>query len=136
MNNRKIILTIIGVAVLLGLSIFAFNKKTTPPTTIEQPIVNEPVPVVFKNVVTYKNGLFTPSNFSVKSGTMVSFVNQSDEDMWVAANPHPAHTSVSGFDAKRGYSKGEIYKFIFTKKGSFGYHNHLNPMSRGTLTVN
>lgn len=136
MNQKKIILTIIGVAVLLGMSVFVFNKKTTPPTTIEQPIVNESAPVVFKNIVTYKNGLFTPSNFSVKSGKMVSFVNESDEEMWVAVNPHPAHTSLPSFDAKRAYKPGETYKFTFVKKGSFGYHNHLNPMARGTLTVN
>src|SRR3989344_8082018 len=80
MEKRKIILTVIGVAVLLVLSIFVFNKKNTSPTVVQQPIVNEPTPVVFKNIVTYKNRLFTPSNFSVKLGVTVSFVNESDED--------------------------------------------------------
>ena len=136
MEKRKIILTVIGVAVLLVLSIFVFNKKNTSPTVVQQPIVNEPTPVVFKNIVTYKNRLFTPSNFSVKSGVTVSFVNESDEDMWVAANPHPSHTSLPSFDAKRGVKPGQTYKYTFVKKGSFGYHNHVNPMARGTLSVN
>lgn len=136
MNKKKIILTVLGVAVLLLVSIFVFNKRTAPPVTIEQPIVNEPAPAVFKNIVTYKDGVFMPSNFSIKSGTTVSFVNEGDDGMWVAANPHPTHISVPGFDALRAYNKGETYKFTFIKKGSFGYHNHLNPMARGTLTVN
>ena len=136
MEKRKIILTVIGVAVLLALSIFVFNKKTSPPIVVEQPIVNDPAPVVFKNIVTYKNGVFTPSNFSVKAGTAVSFVNASDEGMWIGANPHPSHTSLPSFDAKREYKPGETYKYTFVKKGSFGYHNHVNPMARGTLTVN
>lgn len=135
MEKRKIILTVLGVAVLLVISIFVFNKRSTPPIT-SQPIVNEPAPAVFKNMVTYKNGVFTPSNFSVKSGATVSFVNESDEGMWLASNPHPTHTSLPQFNTTRAYNKGEIYKFTFTKKGSFGYHNHLNPMARGTFTVN
>ena len=137
MEKRKIILTIIGVAVLLLVSAFIYNKRTSPVSVnITPPAPLETTLAPFKNIVTYKNGLFTPSNFSVKSGVAVSFVNESDEDMWIAANPHPSHTSLSSFDAKRGIKPGETYKYTFVKRGSFGYHDHLHPMSRGTLSVN
>ena len=135
MNNKKKLSVALGAIVLLILSIVLFNKKVNPPQAVEQNVALEQ-PVVPNNTVLYKDGFFMPANMSIKAGTTISFINESDEELWVAANPHPAHTSLPGFDAKRGYKKGEVYKYTFNKKGSFGYHNHLNPQSRGTLTVN
>lgn len=132
------LLVALGVVVLLVLSVFLFNKKVNQPLVSNQTLptandIQQPVP---KNTILFKDGFFIPANISMKAGATISFVNESDEDMWVAANPHPTHTSLPGFDSKRNYKKGEVYKYTFVKKGSFGYHNHLNPQSRGTLTVN
>ncbi len=138
MNKKKIILTVLGVIVLLVVSVFIFNKRTTPPApgSLEQPAVNTAPTNIPKNTVIYQDGSFYPANFSVKAGTTVSFVNNSNDGMWLASNPHPLHTSLPAFNTERAYGKGEIYKFTFTLKGAFGYHNHLNPTSRGTFTIN
>lgn len=88
-----------------------------------------------ENVVTYGDVGFSPSVLRVKVGATVTFKNGESETMWVASNPHPIHTDYSGFDAKRGYAKGESYSFTFAKSGTWKYHNHLNPSEGGTIVV-
>ena len=66
---------------------------------------------------------------------IVTFVNQSSRAMWIASNPHPIHTGLAGFDAKKGIGNGESFSFSFTKAGEFGYHNHLNLSDTGTVVV-
>ena len=86
-------------------------------------------------LVTYTNAGFSPAVLRVKSGTTVTFKNDSGEDLWVASNPHPTHTGLSGFDALNGIAQGESSIFTFTRLGTFGYHNHLHPAMTGTIVV-
>ncbi|MEK9179775.1 MAG: hypothetical protein AAB893_04895 [Patescibacteria group bacterium] len=149
---NKSIIAIIIVAVVLVSGYFLFkgtsqltpsapqtsNQQMVPQSSNQQPISQpstEQVPVTEKNIVTYNESGFSPSVLRVKIGTTVSFKNEGAEPMWVASNPHPIHTDYSGFDAKRGYSKGESYSFTFTKSGNWKYHNHLNPSEDGTIVV-
>jgi plastocyanin len=78
---------------------------------------------------------FSPSNITVKSGTVVIFKNTSSKTYWPASNPHPTHTDLPGFDALRGLNNGETYSFTFTKLGVWGFHDHLNPTLDGRITV-
>jgi plastocyanin len=55
--------------------------------------------------------------------------------MWVASNPHPAHTDYSAFDAKKGYAPGESYSYTFTETGTFPFHDHLHSSLGGTIIV-
>jgi len=93
----------------------------------EQPVSN--------NVVTYANGSFSPSVLTVTLGTTVTFRNGSLEPIWVASNPHPTHTDYPGFDSKMNIAAGQDYSFTFTQRGTWGYHNHLNPTAGGTIVV-
>lgn len=56
--------------------------------------------------------------------------------MWVASDPHPTHTGLSGFDSGRGYGEGENYSFTFNEPGNWGFHNHLNSGDTGKIIVN
>ena len=58
--------------------------------------------------VRYTNKGFIPPSIRVASGTMVEFINESDEEMWVASNEHPSHEKLSTFDQFRGSKKGSI----------------------------
>lgn len=113
------------------------SQKTSP--TLESPTTQTPVtqetPSAEQNVVTYNESGFSPSILRVKVGAAVVFKNADSEPLWVASNPHPIHTDYSGFDAKRGYGKGESYSFTFTKSGTWKYHNHLNPSEGGTIII-
>ncbi|HSX24960.1 MAG TPA: cupredoxin domain-containing protein [Candidatus Andersenbacteria bacterium] len=77
----------------------------------------------------------SPATITVKSGTTITFINNGQQLHWPASDPHPIHTDVPGFDAKRGLAPGELYRFTFTKVGSFGMHDHLHPSFHAQIIV-
>lgn len=86
--------------------------------------------------VLYSLSGFSPSVVRVKVGQTVIFKNTTEDDeMWVASNPHPTHVAYSGFDQRRGVVRDGEYAFTFTQKGTWGYHNHLNPSRGGQVIV-
>ena len=87
------------------------------------------------NIVTYTDEGFSPLILRVKKGDTVTFKNTSTTGLWVASNPHPAHTALLGFDADRTLINGETYMYTFTQIGSWGFHNHLNARFQGTIVV-
>lgn len=90
-----------------------------------------------------------PRNISVKKGSAVTWTNEGSERHWIATALHPTHTVYPGsniekcgtedaakiFDSCRGISPGENYTFVFKEKGSWQYHDHLNPSLNGVVTV-
>lgn len=88
-----------------------------------------------EHTVTYYSSGFSPSIVRIKKGDKVTFINRSSTQMWVASDPHPLHTGLSGFDAGKGIAKNESYSFTFMRTGNFGYHNHLSPSHSGTVVV-
>ncbi len=85
--------------------------------------------------VRYTDSGFEPKELSVPLGTMVQFVNESDIEMWVASNEHPAHTDLPTFD-QFGFNKpGEQYMYTFDQTGVWSYHDHLNPTAEGVIIV-
>lgn len=97
--------------------------------------------------VTYNGSSFSPASVTVAKGGTVTFVDQSGQ-MWIASNPHPVHTGYDGTSASQhcavGYAgpkpldmcaPGSSFSFTFDKTGSWGYHDHLNHSSGGTVVV-
>jgi plastocyanin len=82
--------------------------------------------------VTYTEEGFDPPELRVKAGTTVVFANRVSE-AYIASDPHPTHTDLPEFQS--GLLKFSGYSFIFTEKGTWGYHNHLKPSHRGTIIV-
>jgi len=87
------------------------------------------------NVVEITDDGFEPSTLTVSSGDEVTFKNGSSDDAWPASDVHPTHQLYPGFDAKKPLLSGQAYSFTFTKAGSWGYHNHLEPDEQGTIVV-
>lgn len=85
--------------------------------------------------VRYTNSGFQPAKLAVPVGTMIEFVNQSDSEMWVASNVHPSHDILPTFDQFKGVTKGKSYMYTFDQKGTWSYHDHINPAFEGTITV-
>lgn len=78
---------------------------------------------------------FEPNSVTIKQGTKVSFVNTDSNPHWPASVPHPTHTDYPGFDPLQAVSPGENWTFSFDKVGTWGYHDHLNPSTHGTIIV-
>ncbi len=108
---------------------------TAPPASTSAPTPTPPVVAPTTKTITYTDNGFSPAALTIKAGDTVLFKNNGSKDLWPASAPHPTHTNYPEFDAKRGIAPGATYSFIFTRVGSWKYHNHLNPASIGTITV-
>lgn len=100
-------------------------------------------------VVTYTNNGFSPSSVTINVGDTVRFVNESGRSFWPASAFHPTHTAypdsdvnkcgtgaeLNIFDACKALASGASYSFIFTEKGSWNYHDHLNASRFGSVVV-
>lgn len=85
--------------------------------------------------VRYANSGFEPARLTVPLGSMVEFINQSDQDMWVASDTHPLHEILPTFDQFKGVRKGQSYMYIFDRNGEWSYHDHINPALEGVIVV-
>jgi plastocyanin len=85
--------------------------------------------------IAYDGTAYTPANLTVKAGDIVIFKNNSKEDFWPASNPHPLHTDFSAFDPRKPIPAGGEFDFKFTKVGTWKFHDHLNPVARGSIVV-
>lgn len=83
--------------------------------------------------VRYTDNGFVPDKVTVNAGDMVEFINESSDVMWVASAPHPSHEKLPTFDQFRSYKKGGIYRYIFEKKGTWEFHDHINPSRGGVV---
>ncbi len=82
--------------------------------------------------ITYTNEGFEPATLDVGVGAMVHFVNESDTQMWVASDSHPAHDILPTFDQ---FKPGDMFMYVFEETGTWEYHDHLNPTAVGTIIV-
>lgn len=95
------------------------------------------------NTVEITSAGFSPNTLTINAGETVIFVNKDLIPHWPASAIHPTHTVYpepggcigSRFDACHGLSGGEIFSFTFNQKGTWRYHDHLDPSLTGTIVV-
>lgn len=86
---------------------------------------------------------FSPNSVTINAGEKVEFVNKDTQTHWPASDTHPTHTAYpqsggcisSAFDACAALEKDGTWGFVFTEKGTWRYHDHLNPSFKGTVVV-
>ena len=156
-----IIIAIIALVALLFIFIPGTNNQDNQNTQADNPsIINLPdqsptaVPATppISNptqTVEIKSSGFSPQTLQIKQGNRVIFLNKDTSPHWPASAVHPTHTVYPGssitkcgtnqqstiFDACKGLSQGESFIFTFNEKGTWKYHDHLNPSSTGTIVV-
>lgn len=134
MKKIAVIGVVLGSLVFLG----GCAKSTSQPVSTPESTVSSALsvtPIVSASVIKYTDNGFDPKTITVKAGSPVTFVNESSKQMWVASNPHPVHTDLTGFDMKKGVAQGGTYTFTFTKAGNWGFHDHLNPSDTGVVVA-
>lgn len=87
-----------------------------------------------QNTIVYTDSGFSPSNLSVKTGTLVTVKNSSSSTLEYNSDPHPSHTTNPELN-QGSIEPGQSVSFKVTKTGTHGYHNHLNPSRKGSLVV-
>ncbi|MEK7516720.1 MAG: hypothetical protein AAB562_03940 [Patescibacteria group bacterium] len=83
--------------------------------------------------VEYTGSGFAPQNVTIAIGGAVTWINKTGS-LWIASNPHPAHTDLPGLSSGIINTNG-AYSFTFNQAGAWGYHHHLNASFGGTVTV-
>ncbi len=92
---------------------------------------------------------FIPGTVTLKVGDTVEWTNLHTVDAWPASAIHPTHRAYPGsefnkcnsvernkiFDACERLQQGETWSFVFQQKGTWKYHDHLNPGHTGTAVV-
>jgi plastocyanin len=84
--------------------------------------------------ITFTGDGFTPAVTTVKAGDTVRVANKSSQPLNFDSDPHPTHTDEPELNVG-AIGPGESGTFTVTKKGHWGFHDHLNPSLRGTLIV-
>lgn len=85
--------------------------------------------------VSVSGGQFVPAVVKVKKGASVTWQNNDDTNHWIASDERRADDSAKAFDSLRGIDPGEAYTFVFDRRGSFKYHDNLNPGMAGVVEV-
>ncbi len=88
-----------------------------------------------KNTIVLTKQGFSPAGLKIKKGTTIKFVSRLSEDFWPASDPHPSHTIYSVFDPQKSLKPSQSWSFVFDELGTFRYHDHLNPIYKGTVVV-
>lgn len=131
--NKKYLWAIIALIVIVGgaIGVYVFTQKDAgapSKTTVKKS--DQPAAAT----IIYSNSGFSPSKITVKSGDSVAIKNTSPGDMQFDSDPHPVHTDDEELNAG-AVAPGQTVTFTVTTKGTFGYHNHLNPSDTGTIVV-
>ncbi len=84
--------------------------------------------------ITYNGTSFSESTNSIKAGQTVKVVNNSSVELDFDSDPHPVHTDNTELNVG-GIAPGESQTFVVDKKGTWGYHNHLNSSQHGEIIV-
>ena len=125
-------LLIVVLLVLLGLavSILGDSKGLGGPIPA---ISEEPTPVETRQpriyTVSYKNGVFSPTNLRIHAGDTVRFKNEGLFSIRILSD------SYLGFDSVGEIPQGSFFSFTFAAKGIFDYHNNGNAEEKGTIIV-
>ena len=152
----KKILTILSLCLVL-LLVVSCGQKSVPqekpremPTQEPEVLAEEPEAAVMDlQVVEVNADGFNPSSVTITAGETVTWVNRHSVHSWPASAMHPTHRMYPGsdinkcqstersliFDACQRLEQGESYSFMFYEKGTWRYHDHLNPTHSGTVVV-
>jgi plastocyanin len=92
------------------------------------PQANASVLIVFTG-----NG-FSPAQTTINAGQSLRFTNRSSVQVQVDSDPYPTQTDDPELNVGL-IEAGQSKTVTVTNKGSFGFHNHLNPSMKARITI-
>ena len=88
--------------------------------------------------VTFSDSGVSPSTVTIKFGESLTWVNNSSKSVQVGSANHPTHTlnqELTSGEFVTELAPGASATVTLTKKGTWGYHNHLDPSVTGKVVV-
>lgn len=134
MSKRNVIIAVVVLVVIAGAVVVWLGRNTTTTTNSKSSDSSSTSSNGQETVITYSDSGFSPNKITVHSGSKVTIKNTSSHGMQFDSDPHPVHTNDPELNVG-GVDGGEQTSFTVDKKGTFGYHNHLNPAQTGTIVV-
>lgn len=128
---------VIGLIGSLGFWLFVFSAHPVQDATKKINVVpkNSCKNSVQEEFITIQNMKFSPSFLSIKRCTKVTFINNDTIPHWPASDIHPTHGIYPEFDPKKPIQPGKKWYFVFEKKGTWNFHDHLHPTTYGMIEV-
>ena len=125
-------LLIVVLLVLLGLAVSILGKpqylSDGNPVPKEEPSPTDTrEPRMYS--VSYKNGVFSPTNLRIHAGDTVRFKNEGLFGIRILSG------SYMGFDSIGDIPQGSYFSFTFAAKGIFDYYNNKSQDEKGTIIV-
>ena len=135
MNSKFLLaLVVIIVVILAGYALTknqVNNVANTNPASTVQTVSPTKGPETTVNLT--KNG-FEPQEINIKAGTRVIWLNKSGGPATVNSDVHPTHLLFPFLNLGE-FSNGSSVQVVFSKPGTYTYHNHLRPEQRGRVVV-
>lgn len=127
--NTKLILAAIAGVILLFIAFQFIPRANSSTNQAVKTVNNSSQPTVIIN-----DSGFNPTVLRIKVGTKITWINQGNNQVIVASNPHPTHTDYPPLNLGKVDPNGSL-SLVFDQAGSYGYHNHLNPSQIGKIEV-
>lgn len=126
-------LLIVLVLVLLALSVSMFRQPAALGTSGNIVSSLEPTPPAVTQprvyTVSYRNGVFSPTNLRIHAGDTVRFKNEGIFPVRIVGD------DLVGFDSIGDVPQGSFFAFTFAARGIFSYHNDKNSDESATIIV-
>jgi plastocyanin len=79
---------------------------------------------------------FVPATISIKAGQAVIWTNTDVAKHEVNSDPYPSDNALAAFNDQQPLAQNDTYSYIFSKSGTYTYHDDLNPLKfKGTIVV-
>lgn len=131
--NTKTLIAL-GLIVLFALFVYKNNTSLNIPNPFTQPVVSPPPSETA--LITISNKGFAPQTLLIKKGTRVTWTNNDTRPHQIMTDPHPLHSLLPKLKGENPINKGFSYSFVFNTKGTFTYHDEINPLKlKGTIIV-
>lgn len=125
---------IILMLVLFGLAVSILGRSQNSGINLPTPTETTPAETKSSRIytVSYKSGVFSPTNLRIHAGDTVRFKNEGIFSIRIISGPD---SSLVGLDSVGDIPQGSYFSFTFAAKGIFDYHNDKNPKETGTIIV-
>ena len=153
-NRNLLIIVVVAVLIILAAGFFYIQNNNTNPSDnstgvpTEQPTTTapqgeaSPTPMTSpsqeeaqgETTVTITQSGFESATTTISPGASITWTNESGTGATVSSDAHPSHT-LWPFINSNVLKDSETHTVMFDEAGTYTYHDHLKPSSKGTVVV-
>lgn len=137
-TTKRIIFAVVAVAAVIAGAVaysLAVSNKTSAPEADQHNNTNQQTnDQSIASTITYDGSSFNVSAATINAGSTVKVVNSSSDALAFDSDPHPTHTDNPELN-EGDIAPGDSRTFVIEKKGTWGFHNHLDPSQHGSIKV-